>query len=54
MLKSMLYKGLIVCLLNFYTTYILTSTFYITECISGLIKVTEHQICFFQQTNLLT
>jgi len=26
------------CLLNFYTTYILTSTFYIIECISWLIK----------------
>ena len=29
------------CLLNFYTTYILTCMFCITECISRLIKVTD-------------
>jgi hypothetical protein len=30
---------LVLCLLNFYTTWILTSKFCIIECISGLIKV---------------
>ena len=31
------------CILNFYTTQVLTSTFCITECISRLIKVTYSQ-----------
>ena len=35
---------LIFCLLNFYTTYILTSKFCIMECISRTIKVIERQM----------
>jgi hypothetical protein len=40
-IRNMLESFLIMCLLNFYTSQILTSTFCIIECISRLIKVTD-------------
>jgi hypothetical protein len=36
---------LILCLLNFYTTWILNSMFCITECISRIINVTDRTYC---------
>ena len=39
-IRNMLEWFLILCLLNFYTTQVLTSKFCIIECISQLIKVT--------------
>ena len=38
---SLGFKWLIVCILNFCTIQILTSTFCISECISRLIQVTD-------------